>query len=147
MSKNILLIGNGFNLAHRLPTTYMDFLFFCYTIKRLIIDNKLEENLPKNLEGYHERLENGEEVIFRHPIEEDCYIIDFCYGKASAERNRKIYYRNLEQKSQQIANFVKVIGPDELIKRTGGGRAHTITFKPQSKMIEIETSLNPEYER
>lgn len=49
-----------------------------------------------------------------------------------------IYYRNLDQKGQQIANLVKVIGQDELIKRTGGGSAGTIKFKLQKPMIKRE---------
>lgn len=49
-----------------------------------------------------------------------------------------IYYRNLEQKGQQIANLVKVIGQDELIKRTGGGSARTIEFKRQQDMEDIK---------
>lgn len=49
-----------------------------------------------------------------------------------------IYYRNLDQKGQQIANLVKVIGQDELIKRTGGGSAGTIKFKLQKPMIKKE---------
>lgn len=47
-----------------------------------------------------------------------------------------IYYRNLDQKGQQIANLVKVIGPDELIRRTGGGSARTIEFISQKEMVE-----------
>jgi hypothetical protein len=38
---------------------------------------------------------------------------------------------------KQIANLVKVIGQDELIKRTGG-RTKTIEFKLQQDMVEIE---------
>ena len=49
-----------------------------------------------------------------------------------------IYYRNLEQKGQQIANLVKVIGQDELIKRTGGGSAKTIEFVKQQDMEKIK---------
>lgn len=45
-----------------------------------------------------------------------------------------IYYRNQDQKGQQIANLVKVIGQNELIRRTGGGSARTIEFKLQQPM-------------
>lgn len=48
-----------------------------------------------------------------------------------------IYYRNLEQKGQQIANLVKVIGQDELIRRTGGRSARSIEFKLQQPMKDI----------
>lgn len=46
-----------------------------------------------------------------------------------------IFYRNQEQKEQQVANLVKVIGPDELIRRTGGS-TKTIEFKLQQEMVE-----------
>lgn len=46
-----------------------------------------------------------------------------------------IYYKNMDQKGQQIANLVKVIGQDELIRRTGGGSARTIEFKKQRFMV------------
>lgn len=42
-----------------------------------------------------------------------------------------IYYLNREQNSQQIANLVKIIGENELIKRTGG-KNRTIEFKEQT---------------
>lgn len=46
-----------------------------------------------------------------------------------------IYYHNKDTMGQQIANLVKVIGQDELIKRTGGS-AKTIKFEPQQLMID-----------
>ena len=46
-----------------------------------------------------------------------------------------IFYRNHEQRRQQIANLVKVIGQDELIRRNGGS-TQTIEFKLQQDMIE-----------
>lgn len=36
MQMNILVIGNGFDLAHGLPTKYTDFLEFTKVIKRVI---------------------------------------------------------------------------------------------------------------
>ena len=58
-----------------------------------------------------------------------------------------IYYRNLDQKGQQIANLVKVIGQDELIKRTGGGSAGTIEFKQQKGMRVINKNRLKQYEK
>lgn len=46
-----------------------------------------------------------------------------------------IFYRNQEQRGQQIANLVKVIGQNELIRRTGGS-TKTIEFKLQKDMVE-----------
>lgn len=45
-----------------------------------------------------------------------------------------IYYLNKDVMGQQIVNLVKVIGQDELIKRTGGS-TKTIEFKQQQDMI------------
>lgn len=47
-----------------------------------------------------------------------------------------IFYLNKSVMGQQIANLVKVIGQDELIKRTGGS-TKTIEFKQQRDMVEI----------
>ena len=44
-----------------------------------------------------------------------------------------IYYWNKETMGKQIANLVKVIGQDELIRRTGGS-TKTITFQKQQKI-------------
>lgn len=46
-----------------------------------------------------------------------------------------IYYLNKDVMGQQIANLVKVIGQDELIRRTGG-ITKTIEFKLQQDMVE-----------
>ena len=48
-----------------------------------------------------------------------------------------IFYHNKDVMGQQIANLVKVIGQDELIRRTGGS-TKTIEFKQQQDMIPIE---------
>lgn len=49
---NILVIGNGFDLAHGLPTRYTDFLFFCSAVKSIIKNNDIENQIPKNEEDY-----------------------------------------------------------------------------------------------
>ena len=50
-----------------------------------------------------------------------------------------IFYLNKDIMGQQIANLVKIIGQDELIRRTGG-RTKTIEFKQQRDMIPINTN-------
>ncbi len=45
-----------------------------------------------------------------------------------------IFYLNKDVMGQQIANLVKVIGQDELIKRTGGNKK-TIVFQQQQDMV------------
>lgn len=48
-----------------------------------------------------------------------------------------IFYHDKDTMGQQIANLVKVIGQDELIRRTGGN-TKTIEFKQQQKMELIK---------
>ena len=48
-----------------------------------------------------------------------------------------IFYHNRDAMGQQIANLVKIIGQDELIRRTGGS-TKTIEFKMQKDMVPIE---------
>lgn len=48
-----------------------------------------------------------------------------------------IYYWNKETMGKQIANLVKVIGQDELIRRTGG-RKKTIVFQKQQQIVDID---------
>ena len=43
MSYNILVIGNGFDLAHGLPTRYLDFLDFCHKIKSYSVNVEHEK--------------------------------------------------------------------------------------------------------
>ena len=45
-----------------------------------------------------------------------------------------IFYHNKDAMGQLITNLVKIIGEEELIKRTGG-RTKTIEFKQQQAMI------------
>lgn len=46
-----------------------------------------------------------------------------------------IFYYNKDAMGQQIANLVRVIGQDELIRRTGGS-TRTIEFKQQAELVE-----------
>ena len=53
--RQILLIGNGFDLEHDLPTHYMDFLDFCDKARRIYTfydDILLCEYKQKNLDNW-----------------------------------------------------------------------------------------------
>lgn len=45
---NILMIGNGFDLAHGLPTKYGDFLLFAKMVKKAIEIMGIKNQVPKN---------------------------------------------------------------------------------------------------
>jgi hypothetical protein len=48
-----------------------------------------------------------------------------------------IYYKNKKTMGKQISNLVKIIGQDELIRRTGGS-TKTIEFVKQKEMIPTQ---------
>lgn len=52
MLKKILIIGNGFDLAHGLPTKYADFLTFSYEFMKLYHDDVKVELHNSSLNGY-----------------------------------------------------------------------------------------------
>lgn len=56
---NILIIGNGFDLAHQLPTKYTDFLDFLENVRIL------KEEMPQNLEQLSDKIdENLRQYLF-----------------------------------------------------------------------------------
>lgn len=63
---NILVIGNGFDLAHGLPTKYTDFLFFCGSVKKLIKHSGIADKIPKNYKSlcYFEWINKDEKISF-----------------------------------------------------------------------------------
>lgn len=74
---NILLIGNGFDLAHKLPTTYKDFLEFCEKARRIYTFDDLA-----TLDEYIEM--NLLEWEMREPIKE---ILRTAFAKRKCNRN------------------------------------------------------------
>ena len=60
---NILLIGNGFDLAHGLPTKYTDFLIFCKMILKFIESNEIL--IPSNNENKNAAIYKWINEIFK----------------------------------------------------------------------------------
>lgn len=58
---NILLIGNGFDLAHQLPTTYNDFLLFLDAL-RTLSSSDLPANLNKHIKELIKDNQNKEKI-------------------------------------------------------------------------------------
>ncbi len=112
--KNRAKSDNGFSIAQK---------------KSLDNVNKGEEMRVSNV-----KLETHKLYIFGHSLDttdkdilRDLILNDNVYTT--------IFYLNKDVLGQQIANLVKVIGQDELIRRTGGS-TKTIEFKQQQDMVE-----------
>ena len=100
--RKILLIGNGFDLAHGLPTSYSYFLDFCDKVSRIFtylmhVDEKVYEKSALNiwevddsikaklLEWYKRRNENPDKLAVEiyNNIKENIWIHYFLNGKNS----------------------------------------------------------------
>ena len=52
--KKVLIIGNGFDLAHGLPTKYINFLEFCVRVDLLWLIGIDESNKPYSIEEFRQ---------------------------------------------------------------------------------------------
>lgn len=99
---NILVIGNGFDLAHGLPTRYNDFLFFCSVVKKIIEDNEVEKKIPKDTKSYKKWIDNNENIIFKK-IDNRIFLINFnSINRKQSEKDKEVF-RNM------LDNFFKKI--------------------------------------
>lgn len=55
MSYNILILGNGFDLAHKIPSKYRNFLTFCYLLQTYTGDTTTKNYSKYTLESNEER--------------------------------------------------------------------------------------------
>ncbi|MBD5130065.1 MAG: hypothetical protein HDT43_09100 [Ruminococcaceae bacterium] len=69
MGKTILILGNGFDLAHSLPTRYIDFMDFCKKVESIWHDDLEKFNAINNFRNTHINSWNTDESI-RVAIEE-----------------------------------------------------------------------------
>lgn len=87
---NILVIGNGFDLAHGLPTKYTDFLFFCDMILKIVEVNGVELLIPENKEDFKKWLDDGSDVSLANTNDLFKYYNEK-YSTGIAERDKKVY--------------------------------------------------------
>lgn len=80
--KNVLVIGNGFDIAHGLYTKYIDFYNFCNAIKRVINDKR--------------------ETAIREDIKEELLRSEFMKSTANIINNKKIINDDILEKMIKI---------------------------------------------
>lgn len=127
--------GTGCKYKEWIDTIKEDFLDYQTELEK----NKAEKNiinLKATVNNLKQQYLNKHHVyIFGHSLDvtdkdilKDLILNDNVYTT--------IFYHSKEAMGQQIANLVKVIGQDELIRRTGGS-TKTIEFKLQQNMVPI----------
>lgn len=116
---------NRINNAHaQLIESFKDGSILQYPFQKEHFVESLQEECPKhNLYIFGHSLDVTDKDVLR-----DLILNDNVYTT--------IFYLNKDVMGQQIANLVKVIGQDELIRRTGGS-TKTIEFKQQQDMVAI----------
>lgn len=117
--KTILILGNGFDLAHSLPTSYRDFLIFCEIINRAFFyqtisefDQDLEEHFGK-YPTIKQKLLNEFSLHFPHKKKDYSQIVDEIHDNAIKEFFKMIlkniwinYFLNLEKSNFYKKNWV-----------------------------------------
>ena len=105
-----------------------------------------EENVKKGLDGFAHTAKQNLMKLKEQSIKHNLYIFGHSLDVTDKDILRDlilndnvyttIFYHNKDTMGQQIANLVKVIGQDELIRRTGGS-TKTIEFKLQQPMMSM----------
>lgn len=84
--KRVLIIGNGFDIAHNLPTRYSDFLHFCDCFMQIF---SLEESA--DLDSYKTKINSVDYKLYRMELYDDLYDI-VRDRKYRIESGKKIVY-------------------------------------------------------
>jgi len=98
---NILVVGNGFDLAHGLPTKYTDFLYFCNAVKEIIKSSKLNDIIPKK-DDYVDWINSNNEIKF---LSQELY--DITYRFFIVNLRSKISKRDEKVYKEIFENFIK----------------------------------------
>lgn len=112
MGKTVLILGNGFDLAHGLPTRYSDFLNFCNIIYRI------KDSIKHNEEYTWEEYENIMSEIKKHKtfseLLEKYYKIFLRkeksfpkYGNSNSEELLDIDFETINTSIDKVYNLIK----------------------------------------
>lgn len=96
---NILVIGNGFDLAHGLPTKYIDFLFFCSIVLKIIKENHIE--VSNNIKDYGKWIKDYKRIS----ISDSDAIFNFVCNECE---------RNITERDKRVYKdiYIKIVGKD-----------------------------------
>lgn len=102
MNNNVLIIGNGFDLYHKLPTRYTDFLF-------------LVKNWEEFYSNYMKNLSENGGTEFSNEHEQFNVSVDE-YGKLTIEALKDFSDHSLFLNSEKIAVLGEIISRNMWIK-------------------------------
>lgn len=145
----ILVVGNGFDLAHKLPTSYIDCLNFFMMARKCIYAENFEEcrsllwrnpiRMPKFMNSFTNKQmdflklflikdeTNLEIALFRECIKENLWI-DHFEAKQSADRNKQHKWIDFEAEISQVVQATDRIIKEAREKSTPHGQFHSKFF-------------------
>ena len=145
--RKILLIGNGFDLAHGLPTSYSYFLDFCDKVSRIFtylmyVDQKVYEKSVLNiwdvddsikaklLEWYKKRNENPDKLAVEiyNNIKENIWIHYFLNIRYSLGKNWIDFESEISNVVQAIETLKGYIERDEDVLKIKDTKQQTIIY-------------------
>lgn len=145
--RKILLIGNGFDLAHGLPTSYSYFLDFCDKVSRIFtylmyVDQKVYEKSALNiwdvddsikaklLEWYKKRNENPDKLAVEiyNNIKENIWIHYFLNIRYSLGKNWIDFESEISNVVQAIETLKGYIERDEDVLKIKDTKQKTIIY-------------------
>ena len=121
--KNILIIGNGFDLAHELPTNYTDFLkfikviryqVFCENVESVVTAwNDLNVDVKSAISSYQIRCSSSLERMYKDLIEYNVWIDYFLQNSMYQKENWIDFESEISRVVQSIDNDMKKFSATE----------------------------------
>lgn len=140
--KNNMIIGIDEYLDYDLVNKEIDFIAFKKYFQRIYKETGSE--YKSWLKNMNKSDEHNNIYFFGHSLDvTDKDVIEELIIGSNKKTDITIFYYNEEAYESQIANLVKVIGKDELIKRVSRSE-NSITFKQQKSSIFLELIDNIE---
>ncbi|OOM81221.1 AbiH family protein [Clostridium sp. BL-8] len=140
--KNNMIIGIDEYLDDDLINKETDFIAFKKYFQRIY--KKTGSEYKSWLNNMNKSDEHNNIYFFGHSLDvTDKDVIEELIIGSNKKTDITIFYYNEETYESQIANLVKVIGKDELIKRVSRSE-NSITFKKQKSSVSLELIYNIE---
>lgn len=105
---NILVIGNGFDLAHNLPTRYIDFLTFIQKFEMYINNDQLDCSFT----SYFKELKSERTALYdelNELIQNNCWINHFLNQKNNNALKNKCNWIDFESEISKVVQMLDVV--------------------------------------
>ena len=125
MGKSLLILGNGFDLAHNLPTSYKDFLYVCAEYIELPHNIKVGDNIEKVKNGFIQKYKD--DLEFKELVKNNSWL--------------KIFFDKINEMGNNWIDFEKEIKHqcETIVKEINNIFANSILI--QKNIIALKADL------